>query len=229
MNDNGHSKPSVARQIRIHSDYITLSAASTRIAEGDTGTTTDVAITVTLSKPAPTELRIPMNAMRSSTARGNRPCGSNPLDDICGPVSFAITQGATSVTYTVTIAGDTRNEDDETAEFRTGLAGWSTGSIRLIIADNESDTATATPGPPTAVPATNTHTPAPTDTHTPVPATATHTPTGTRSVVAASPLQPTHTHTTVPPRVRLYQRRSHEGYTPGPTPVVRCPAPRRSL
>ncbi len=320
VNANGAGPASEAKSITPRADRVTLATTSTSITEGDSGLKS-VSITVTLSKAATGDgVSVSIENMETSTAQWKTSCnGRSTLVDACGPANVVVESGQTAATYTLSIVGDTRDEDDETVYLRANASGWAQGTIRLVITDDDGDTATDTPVPPTAthththtpvpptatpvpptathththtpvpptatpVPATathtHTHTPVPathtpvpptatpvpatathTHTHTPVPATdtpvpptatpvpatatgtltpsatplpatathtPTHTPTGTRSSVAIPLFQPTNTTTAVPTRIRLYERRSQDGYTPVPTttPVIQCPAPR---
>ncbi len=89
---------------------------------------------------------------------------------------------------------------------------------------------TATPVPPTAT-HTHTNTPAPGDTS--VPPTATHTHTNTPAPGDDTSVPPTATRTPGSSRTRLTYLRSDARYTPEfalttTTPVVQCPAPRRT-
>ncbi len=303
VNANGAGPASEAKSITPRADRVTLATTSTSITEGDSGLKS-VSITVTLSKAATGDgVSVSIENMETSTAQWKTSCnGRSTLVDACGAANVVVESGQTTATYTLSIVGDTRDEDDETVYLRANASGWAQGTRRLVITDDDGDTATDTPVPPTAthththtpvpptatsvpptathththtpvpptatpVPATathtHTHTPVPatdtpvpptatpvpatatgtltpsatplpatathTPTHTPVPATATHTPTGTRSSVAIPLFQPTATTTAVPTRIRLYERRSNDGYTPVPTttPLVQCPAPRR--
>ncbi len=303
VNGNGAGPASDTKSVTPRADTVKLATTSTSITEGDSGLKS-VSITVTLSKAATGDgVSVSIENMETSTAQWKTSCnGRSTLVDACGAANVVVESGQTTATYTLSIVGDTRDEDDETVYLRANASGWAQGTRRLVITDDDGDTATDTPVPPTAthththtpvpptatsvpptathththtpvpptatpVPATathtHTHTPVPatdtpvpptatpvpatatgtltpsatplpatathTPTHTPVPATATHTPTGTRSSVAIPLFQPTHTPTAVPTRIRLYERRSNDGYTPVPTttPLVQCPAPRR--
>ncbi len=255
VNSNTPGPASVERSINVYSKHVTLSAASTRIAEGDSGTT-EVPITVMLSAAAPTGgLEVGIDWMANSTARWIAPCNSgrrNNLHDICGPdTAVTVPAGQTSVTYTVSIIGDTRNEDDDTAYLRARPpTGWARGAIRLVIADNESGTATATPArsditltpatntpcpgisiggvciPPTA-PATDTPVP---PTATPVPATATNTHTNTPVPATDTPVPATDTpvpatDTPVPATDTPVPATATHTHTHTPVPATDTPVP----
>ncbi len=203
VNANGAGPASSIKSVTPRADTVTLATTSTSITEGDSGLKS-VAITVTLSEPAPQDgdgVSVSIENMETSTAQWKTSCnGRSTLVDACGPANVIIPAGSVSATYTLSIAGDTRDEDDETVYLRANASGWAQGTIRLVIADN--DGATDTPAPATAT-HTHTHTPVPaTDTPvpptaTPVPPTATPVPataTGTRTP-SATPLPATATHT----------------------------------
>ncbi len=222
VNNNGNSPISTARRTIPEAKRITLSAASTRIVEGNGGTVKNVPITVMLSEAAPGGgLRVGINWMDISTASRAGSCASLTTSgrDVCAPTTVTVPANATSATYTLSILSDTTDENDETIYLKALANGWSRGVIRLVIADDEGGTATATPArgaitqpatdtpaPPTAT-HTHTHTPAPaTDTHTPEPTTTTHTHTNTPAPATDTPAPATNT--PVPPTD-----------TPGTSPV----------
>ncbi len=212
VNANGASQESIARSSAVYNNSITMSTSSTApIVEGNSGLK-NVSITVSLSSPAPRGgLRIGINNMATSTIDRGKPLCSNraTVHDVCGPTSVTISAGATSATYTLSIIGDTVDENNETVYLKAVAAKWSRGTLRLVIADDEGGTATPTPArnsntpaptatsvPPTA---TRTHTGTPAPTATSVPPTATHTHTGTPAPTATSvPPTATHTHTGTP-------------------------------
>ena len=129
---------------------ITLSAASTSITEGNSDKT-DVTITINLAEGAPTGGLSPSFSIDSgSTATGNTnftpstTCSNpSPADaDMCWGSSgnglpSSIPAGSTTATWTFSILGDTRDEDDETLKWRATAPGWTAGTLTLTIVDDD--------------------------------------------------------------------------------------------
>ena len=119
---------------------ITLSATSTTIPEGDTGTT-EVTVTATLGEAAPASFSLtiaPDFDPGTATGSGCTP----PLTtgaDYCLPDGnvVAIPEGETQGTWTVRILGDTRDESDETIHLLGGRNGWTSGKLTLTIQDDD--------------------------------------------------------------------------------------------
>ena len=119
---------------------ITLSAPSTTIPEGDTGTT-EVTVTATLGEAAPASFSLtiaPDFDPGTATGSGCTP----PLTtgaDYCLPDGnvVAIPEGETQGTWTVRILGDTRDESDETIHLLGGRNGWTSGKLTLTIQDDD--------------------------------------------------------------------------------------------
>ena len=140
---------------------ITLSAASTTITEGDTGTR-DVTVTVRLSEAAPAGFSLTLAldsdiGTATGSNKGRDPCTAplNPADtDYCFPgnSSVSIAEGETQDTRTVRIIGDTRDEPNETINLLGYKSGWTSGKLTLTIEDD--DDSPATPAAPTGLTAT---------------------------------------------------------------------------
>ena len=152
VNGNGAGIPSAEKTARPSNKTITLSAASTRITEGNSGRK-DVTITVTLSEPAPPNFSAEiLTGTQSSATRSDKSSGQctaplNPLDtDFCfsgsssvqGGGSINIAAGETRGTVTLGVVGDTRNEGNETAVLAAGYAdGWRGIVFTLTIVDDD--------------------------------------------------------------------------------------------
>ena len=134
---------------------ITLSAASTTITEGDTGTR-DVTVTATLSEAAPSGFSLTVTLDSDiGTATGNNRSGCTPLittADYCflGSATVVIAEGETQGTQTIRIIGDTREESNETINLIGYESGWTSGKLTLTIEDDDD----ATPAAPTGLTAT---------------------------------------------------------------------------
>ena len=133
---------------------ITLSAPSTSITEGDSGSK-DVIVTATLSEGAPAAdpdlgnfsvSLIPDTTPGTATgsSKGANPCTAplNPADtDWCLPDGSTLTfaEGETQSTKKVRILGDTRVEANETIKLVSSAAqpGWTPGKLTLTITDND--------------------------------------------------------------------------------------------
>ncbi len=137
---------------------ITLSASSTSITEGDTGST-DVTVTVTLGEAAPAGFSITVTSdFPSGTAKGSSkgrdPCAAPliPADtDWCYPasVTVSIAEGETQGTMKVRILGDARDEPNETIKLLGYETGWTSGRLTLTIVDD--DDSAAKPAAPTGL------------------------------------------------------------------------------
>ena len=130
---------------------ITLSADSTTITEGDSGTK-DVVLTVTLSEAAPAGgVRVSVPWLNSGTTATSNSNGADPCNpsaignanmDWCrtsGNTAVTIAEGQTKGTVTVKIVGDNRDESDETIRFGTQApSGWTSfNSLTLTIKDDD--------------------------------------------------------------------------------------------
>ncbi len=134
---------------------LSLSADQTTITEGDTGTTTDVVITATLTEAIPGGFTVPF-VVAAGTATAT---GGDYTAPAAGMLTFAGTAGETQ-TITVTINGDVVVEGDQTLTILIGqIAGLPdrvlgqidrpADSVTLTIADD--DTATLTLSEPVSV------------------------------------------------------------------------------
>ena len=155
----GDEVTATARTLSTTPKSITLSAASTTITEGDTGTR-DVTVTIRLSEAAPSgfSLTVTLDPDGSGTATGSSSNCTPPVSpanaDYCFPdgATVAIAEGTTAGTKTVRIIGDTRDESNETIHLVGYKSGWTTGKLTLTIEDD--DDSPATPAAPTGLTAT---------------------------------------------------------------------------
>ncbi len=139
---------------------ITLSATSTSITEGNTGST-DVTVTVTLGEAAPAGFSITVTSdSPSGTAKGSDkgrdPCTAPliPADtDWCYPasVTVSIAEGETEGTMKVRILGDTRDEPNETIRLLGYKSDWTSGRLTLTITDDDDPPTVAVPAAPTGL------------------------------------------------------------------------------
>ena len=140
---------------------ITLTADSTTITEGDSGTK-DVVLTVTLGQAAPSGgvsgviLFTDQGTTATGSDKGANPCDPplNPTDtDYCYPsgTQFTIAQGQTKGTVTVKIFGDNRDESDETIRFVASATGggWTPVNSLTITIKDDDGTTTSVPAAPT--------------------------------------------------------------------------------
>ena len=150
VNNGGNSAASDAIVVTPRSKTITLSATSTSITEGNSGSTA-VTVTFMLSEAAPASFSV-------STFGGGTAAGSNKGNDQCtAPLrpadtdwcwtdnndAVSIAAGETTGTRTLRIIGDTRNEPNETIELQGFQAGWNSGRLTLTITDDDDPPATA--------------------------------------------------------------------------------------
>ncbi len=151
-NGNGMWSEDVVGGIASTRNTLTLSTSQPNpIVEANSGLKT-IAITVTLSEPVSSAGGQPVNIYYDSgisSASGQRTCsGRQAADDVCGPTSVTIAQGTRSAIYPLSIVGDTHNEGNETVYLRAtagSASSWASDLIRLVIADDEGDTATSSP------------------------------------------------------------------------------------
>ena len=132
---------------------ITLTADSTSITEGNTGTK-DVTITATLGEPAPTGgIGVWLGSVSGATASLSAICRSLQAGtDVCAPdnhLVITIAAGETEGTKVLRIIGDTTDEVDETIKLRgraysndgqgTRLTAWPESPILTITIVDDDD------------------------------------------------------------------------------------------
>ncbi len=124
---------------------ITLSAASTSIAEGDSGTK-EVTITVTLGEPAPAgglqiyESYDPSGSTALLAGYGQESCTT--AVDACYPAVeyHDVAAGATMTSFVLGIVGDTEEESDETILVTAKTqpeSDWTSGTLTITITDDD--------------------------------------------------------------------------------------------
>ena len=152
--ESAAARPTATKTITLTSDQ-----SNNRVTEGNSGKK-DIVLTATLSEPAPAEGVSTSITYSSGTIRGNdsgsASC-SNPAPvtaDICFPqVGAAVTipEGETTATRTVSILGDTRDEEDEVftmlvsgRELATDVH-WDGDVILITIVNDDAPAAPAAP------------------------------------------------------------------------------------